>query len=192
MFEDILAGRYPASVQLNNGKKITIRILTKEDENELVAFFKRFPEEEKLFLRNDISDENLVRGWCRNIDLEKIIPLIGFDGNKMIANCTLHQERRGWQSHLGRLRVGVDSHYRGLGVTYAMIKEFANFAPLIGLRILDAEVMREQTRLLDIYQLLGFNQIALHPDHVLDRHGGVHDMVVMSLKVVVDNAEAVD
>lgn len=193
--EEILSHRYPKELTVGEGdrkKTVSIRPLEPKDEQKLIDYFKRLPADERALLKDDVSDESVIRNWCRNIDYMVVLPIVAFDGDKIVSDCTLHQDRRGWQSHIGRVRISTDPEYRGLGLSKAIVKEFCEISPDIGLTILDAEVMDVQNKAIDLFQELGFNQSAILSDHVIDRKGNVHDLVIMSMPVVIDNPEAID
>ena len=49
----------------------------------------------------------------------------------------------------------------------------------IGLDKLDAEFIAEQTAAIESFQKLGFVKVCTLPQHALDLHGGLHDLVLM-------------
>lgn len=180
---ELVITRYPKKVKLLNGREITIRILQPTDYSLLVDFFRRFPETDKHMLGDNVNDPQLIESWCMNINLGSVFPLVALDKGKIIADCTLHQNTKGWQSHVGKFRITTDPEYRGVGLTKAMVNEFVEMAPDLGLTIIDAEIVKEQPRLIDLFQQFGFSQVAVLPDHAIDQKGNVHDLIIMSLKI---------
>jgi len=96
-----------------------------------------------------------------------------------VADATLHQEKRGWKSHIGSVRAVIHPQYRGKGIGRALLEDLIQIALDIGLVKLDAEFMAEQTRQISIFEKLGFVNMAILPQHVKDLKGESHDLVIM-------------
>jgi hypothetical protein len=48
---------YPKEVTIKSGEKVILRPMVKEDEQKLLKFFLGFPEEDRLFLKNDMMSQ---------------------------------------------------------------------------------------------------------------------------------------
>ena len=59
---------YPKPVTLKDGRTVVLRPLAKGDFEKLYAFFQAVPDEDRLFLRDDICDPDLVRKWTDEIN----------------------------------------------------------------------------------------------------------------------------
>ena len=179
MLEVILEERFPKPTKLEDGTRTILRPLIGQDESALIEFFGSIPDDDILYLRDDIKEPQVIKRWCQNLDYEVTLPLIAEIEGKIIGDATLHQERRGWKSHIGTVRVVIHPGYRGRGLASLLVGELVEIAIDIGLVKLDAEFMAEQTRPIAIFEKLGFVNMAVLPQHVRDVKGESHDLVIM-------------
>ena len=73
------------------------------DENALVEFFCRVPEEERLYLKEDVTDPKIIERWAETLDYDRVLPLLGISGDKIIADGTLHHKRAPLRKHVGEV-----------------------------------------------------------------------------------------
>jgi len=180
MLDEILDDIYPKKTKLRDGREVTLRLLRPEDEQALYTFFQQIPREDRLFLRDDVSDPNVIKWWCQNIDLSSVTPIVVEIDGRIAAQATLHQEKRGWMSHIGLIRVVVHQEYRRLGIAALLIKEICEEIALhAGLARLNAECTVEQVQAITAFQNAGFTQLAVIPDQVHDLQGQPHDLVIL-------------
>lgn len=179
MLEVILEERFPKPAKLDDGTRVILRPLIPQDETALIEFFKAMPEEDILYLRDDVKEPEVIRRWCQNPDYEVTLPLIADLEGKIIGDATLHQEKRGWRCHIGTVRVVIHPQYRGRGLATHLVGELCEIAQDIGLVKLDAEFMAEQARPIAVFEKLGFVNMAVLPQHVKDLKGESHDLVIM-------------
>lgn len=179
MLEVVLEERYPKPSKLQDGTRVIMRPLIAPDETPLVEFFKSIPDDDILYLRDDVKDPRVIKHWCETLDYEVILPLIAEIEGKIVGDATLHQEKRGWRSHIGTVRVVIHPEYRGRGLGTQLVGELCEIAKDIGLVKLDAELMAEQTRQIAIFEKLGFVNMAVLPQHVRDVKGESHDLVIL-------------
>ena len=179
MMEVILEERFPKPGKLEDGKRVIVRPLIPQDETALIQFFNSMPDEDLLYLRDDVKNPDVIKKWCQTMDYEVILPLIADVEGKIIADATLHQEKRGWKSHIGTVRVVIHPQYRSKGIGRLLMGELIQIALDTGLVKLDAEFMAEQTRQISIFEKLGFVNMAILPQHVQDLKGESHDLVIM-------------
>lgn len=180
LFDDIIRDRYPKKAQLTDGTELVLRAQQSDDKERLMRFFSEIPERDRMFLAEDVTNEKVIERWIKNADFSQVLPLMAVVGDGIIADTTLHRQKGGWMSHIGRVRVVVHPNYRGKGATPLLINELIEIAIDIGLDKLDAEFMPEQQAAMRAFEKLGFVKIAELPNHVLDRHGASHDLLIMS------------
>ena len=53
------------------------------------------PDEDRLFLRHDVLDPELIRQWTSEVDSARIIPLVADDDGRIVADGTLHPFSQG-------------------------------------------------------------------------------------------------
>ena len=70
LLEDAL-DKYPWETRLQDGTPVVVRPLNCRDDVRLQKFFLSVPEEERLFVKQPITDRTLFRQWCRQPDFER-------------------------------------------------------------------------------------------------------------------------
>jgi GNAT superfamily N-acetyltransferase len=70
-----LLDKYPLELKLRDGTPVLVRPLARRDDVRLQKFFQIVPEEERLFIKQPITDRTLFRQWCRQADFERNLPL---------------------------------------------------------------------------------------------------------------------
>ncbi|UCG39643.1 MAG: hypothetical protein JSV00_05335, partial [bacterium] len=92
----MILDEYPKTVNLRDGSRITLRPMIKEDEKILLEFFQGLSEGDRLYLRDDVADPAVVRGWVENIDYQRVLPILAIDEGKVVADATLHRNVHSW------------------------------------------------------------------------------------------------
>jgi len=171
--------RYPR--KLPNG--MTLRPMEASDETALVEFFRRIPVDERKLFKDDVTTAKVIQGWIRNLNYENILPVLAFEGRRIVGDVTLHRDRRGWSRHVAKLRITLDPEFRRRGLARMLIREFMDLAPALGVAILHAEVLDVQKNARALFEILGFSLVATLPQHAIDFAGRVHDVLVYAVTV---------
>jgi ribosomal protein S18 acetylase RimI-like enzyme len=182
--------RFPKVVQLKDGTKATLRQLRPDDEKEFHSLFLSIPEQERMFIKHRVAEIETIRGWCRNIDYGRNLPLVGLVEGKIAGDATLHQQLGGWKRHVGRVSVLVHPQYRGRGLARALIGEIIEIARQVGLEKVEAEFIGEQAAAIKMFALLGFSQLLRLENHVKDMQAISHDYILMELELKTDEEYA--
>src|SRR5512138_2516810 len=140
----MLFERYPRDVALKDGSKVVLRPMNRLDEPSLRDFFETFTEEDRLYLRNDVSSVATIRGWIQSLDYKRVFPLLALDGGRIVANGTLHRKHYNWMRHIGEVRIAVAPDFRRRGLGKLMAQELLVNAGDEGLRKITAEVVVNQ------------------------------------------------
>ncbi len=178
---------------LKDGSVISIRAMTKNDINALHDFFKHIPEEDRLFLKHDVSDKRVIEQWAKELDYNTVLPLLALDkDNKVIGDATLHIEDYGWSRHIGEIRIVVSRAYRSKGVGLALSKEIFMAALEKKLSKIVAQMAADQKGAVKVFEKLGFAKEAELENHIMDLKGQTHNLIIMSndVKEAVKTMEA--
>src|SRR5215831_13518492 len=178
--------KYPREIRLKDGTTSQFRPLRKEDEKKFHEFFLAVPDGERMFIKHRVTDPEVIRNWCRNIDLGRNLPLLAFLGGKIAGVATLHQQLGGWKRHIGRVSVLVLPHYRGRGLARALVAEIVALARSLGLEKVEAEFIGEQEAAIKMFELLGFSKLLRLEDYVKDMQAITHDYVLMGFHLKTD------
>ena len=154
-----------------------VRPLSAEHVAPLEAFFRRVPESDHNSFAEDVFEEGLVESWLTDTRARRAVA-VGDDGSVVgyVALLPLH----GWSSHVGSLRVVVDPEVRGKGVGRALARSGLLSALELGLSKIVVEVVVDAVPAIGMFEALGFEPEALLRDHVRDKSGELHDLVVLA------------
>ena len=106
---------YPKTILLRDSTELKLRTLIEEDKLRLLDFFRRIPEEERYYLKENVTSPEVIQAWTTNIDFGRVVPIVAFTGNEIVADATLHRSRAMARCHIGEMRVVVEPAYRGGG-----------------------------------------------------------------------------
>ncbi|MBI5481755.1 MAG: GNAT family N-acetyltransferase [Deltaproteobacteria bacterium] len=171
---------YPKTVRVRGGLDLIVRPLEKKDFEELHRFFGTLPDGERLFLREDVTQREVVQRFIDELDYARTLPLLGLTGGRIVGNATLHRTRRGWMRHVGEVRVVVSREAQRHGVATALVRELCGQAITLGLDKLVAMVAQDQVGALLCFERLGFGREATLKSHVTDLAGQKRDLIVLA------------
>lgn len=175
-----LLSEYPKKFSIKDNLEITLRQMVKEDEAKLLEFFRKLPETDRMYLRDDVSKPETIRKWVENLNYERVFPVLAFHGDSIIGDATLHREKFGWMKNVGEIRIVVSPDYRKKGAGAILAREIYYIALKTGLKKLIAEMMAEQHNAIKVFDKLGFVQEAVLSEHVVDSKGKTHNLVIMT------------
>ena len=164
---------------------MTISPITSADIDHVIAFFGGLSERDLTFIREDLSDTAALAAFAGQ-------PLrwIDTDGSA-IAGYVAVERLPGWSSHVGELRLVVDPTRRGSGLGRALAQHALSAAFTAGIRKMVVELAVEQEGAIEMFSGLGFTGEALLRDHIRDRDGKLHDLLVLAHNVD-ENWSAID
>ncbi len=178
-----MPNRFPKEAVLRDGRRVLIRPFTSQDTQALFEFFQRLPHEVRRFAWDNIDDPALVESWGRQIDYAKVLPLLALDGQKIVADATLHRRDRGPLRRVGRVKWLLDPAYRGQGLGTTLVNDFIAIARSQGLRHLTCMLISDlEADAVATLRELGFEEYPI-PGYGTDPDGNQHDMVKLVLKL---------
>lgn len=173
-----LLGAFPRSVTLVDGSAVSVRPLRPGDLAALLAFFRGIPEDDRWWLREDVSDATVVQRWISELDYDRVLPLVAMADDTIVADASLHRRGFGARRFLAEVRIVVAPPYRGRGLAYALLLELSEIAAAAGLTHLQAEVVAgAQSGALEAVEQMGFVRVATIDDLLVSRAGVRHDLV---------------
>lgn len=165
---------------LKDGTKVSIRNLTLNDLDNLMKFYCVLPEEDRKFLRVDVTDRKLVEQRIRLIESGNILRVIALHEDEIIADGALELFADEWRKHQGELRVIVARTFQHKGLGMIMMRELYFLAVQKKVEMLIVRMMRPQKAARNICRRLGFREELLIPDYLHDLTGATQDMIVMT------------
>ena len=181
---------FPKQISLKDGSRCTLRLLRREDEEQLHKFFLAVPEPERMFIKHRVTDREVTRAWCENIDFGRHLPVLAWLNDQLVGVATLHQQLGGWKRHIGRISVLVLPESRGRGLARALVHEITEAARDLGLEHVEAEFIGDQEAAIKMFALLGFSNVLRLENYVKDMQGIRHDYVLMGFKLRIEEEYA--
>ena len=173
---------YPKTIRLRDGTPVKIRPLEEADKLRLLMFFERVPEEERHFLKENVTAPETIQGWTTNIDFNRVIPIVGLVDGEIVADGTLHLSRAAARRHIGEVRVVVDPTYREVGLGGRILRELLDIASELGLHKASFELVAQKEKAaISTAQSVGFKQVAILNGRIRDLWGNYHDLVLLEL-----------
>jgi len=169
--------------KLKNDMKVTIRKLNPDDLGKLMAFYCILPEEDRKYLRVDVTDRDVVAQRIGFIEKGKVIRIIALYKKKIVADGALELFSDEWEKRHGELRVIVAQDFQRRGLGSLIMRELYFLAVQKKIETLVVKMMRPQTAVRSICRRLGFHEEAIVPDYVRDMTGTAQDMVVMTCDI---------
>ncbi len=173
------AARYPKSEKVG-GSEIILREMRGADEKDVLDFARTLPTHDLLFVRRDITNPKVVTAWVDAIRAGSMWTLLATKEEAILGCAALIRDPLSWSPHVGELRVLVSPTTREKGLGRLLIQEAFRKALALDLKKLIAQMTVDQKGAIAIFEELGFRGEALLRDHVRDRDGATHDIVILS------------
>ena len=171
---------YPQTVILQNDAEIELWPMTPEDAPALLEFYRSLPQDDLLYLREDVTSSASMQRWIEGVESEQSWHLLaGYEG-RIIADGELERQFYGWSQHIGELRIVVDRLFRNSGLSRHMTNEILGQAVDDGLYKVMVQMTVDQRSASRMFERVGFRHEAVLKDHAKDQHGELCDLVIMS------------
>ena len=173
---------YSRKVTLRDGDSITIRALEERDEDDLLDFFLHIPEDDRFFLRDDVSSPDVIREWTRNLDHSRAIPLVATDDQRIVGEGALLRRQRAARNHVAEIRLAVAPTWRNRGVGTELIRSLCEVASNAGFDAVLFELVEDsEGEAVQAAEGMGFVHIGRLEGGARDREGHLHDLVTLAM-----------
>ncbi len=166
-------------VKLKDGREVSIREIKPADVERSHAFFRGLPQEDRAYLRIDVTDRAMVEKRISTIDRDRIRRLVAVHEDKIVADGTLESDGLQWDDHLAELRLIVARPFQRLGLGMLMARELYFLAARKNVEEIVVKFMPPQKAARNIFEKLGFHEDAVLHDFVKDRNGHKQDLIIM-------------
>ena len=171
---------FPENLALRDGSRVLVRPMQPDDGPALLDFFRSLPVQDRLFLREDVTREDVIDRFVQHLDYDRVLPLLAEFEGRIVGDGTLHRNQRGWASHVGEIRMVVDPEFQRRGLGTALARLLVKVATGVGLDKLVAQVVDNQVGAKRAFGKLGFYPEAVLKGHVKDFHGAKRDLVILA------------
>jgi acetyltransferase len=173
---------YPKKVSLPDGASLTLRAMTRDDQYALYSFFVRLSEEDRRFLRNDVTDRILIEKWARNLNYNRVLPILAESNDKIVANATLHYQTFGWGRHVAEIRITIAPEFQGRGLGSLLLEEVYQLAAESNVKKLLARIVTIRAPVIKAFEKAGFSQVAVLKNYVKDIHQQSYADIALMVK----------
>ena len=171
---------FPQDVALRDGVTVVIKPLDVEEASAVLKFYRSLPEEDRLFLRDDVTKPEWLRRFVARIESGEVVSLVAEAHGKIVGEATLYRALHGWTVHVAELRVAVAPAMRRSGLGTTLARELVRLATRMGVEKMVIQVVENQVGARKMFRKLGFRQEAVLRGHVKDIHGMKRDLIVGS------------
>lgn len=171
---------FPQDHTLRNGSVVLIKPLEADEASAVLKFYRSLPEEDRLFLRDDVTKPEWLRRFVARIESGEVTSLVAESGGKIVGEATLYRAQHGWTKHVAEIRVAIAPGLRRTGLGYTLARELVRIATRTGVEKLVIQVVENQVGARKMFRKLGFRQEATLRGHVKDIHGSKRDLIIAS------------
>lgn len=180
---------YPSTQRVGD-LSITLRLMTRDDRDAMLRFARALPQHDLMFLRRDITRDSEVEAWIAEGEAGETVTILACEGGEIVGYAAVHRSLIPWSLHVAELRILTAERVRGKGMGRVLTEEAFNLALSLGLEKMMAQMTLDQKGAISSFESLGFRPEALLRDHVKDREGNRHDLLVLSHDIQRFNAES--
>lgn len=169
----------PTTVEVA-GAALTIRRMSAADRDSMLAFARSLPTHDLLFLRRDITDPVEVGSWIEDIEAGRTTTILALRDDAIVGYAAVTRSGLSWMAHVAELRVLVAESVRRGGLGRILTNEAFHAAVDMGVEKVIAQMTPDQEGAIGVFYRMGFEREAQLRDHVRDRDGKKHDLIVLS------------
>jgi RimJ/RimL family protein N-acetyltransferase len=173
------ARTYPRRVTAGSDE-IVLRAMERSDEAGVLAFARELPTHDLLFLPRDITQPKVIDAWAAENARGMLTTLLAVRGDAVVGCATIVRDPLSWSPHVGELRVVVAPAIRGHGLGRILTEDATALAIGLGIEKIVAHMTADQAGAIAVFETMGYRAEALLRDHVRDRDGTKHDIVILS------------
>lgn len=172
------AQTYPIEVKCKDGVA-SVRPIAAADQASVLAFARGFATHDLLFLRRDITRPEVVAQWVDDQAAGDLSTLVATRGDELLGVAVIICGEALWSPHVGELLVLIAPAARGIGLGCQLTQQAFKLALSLGIEKIIAQMTTDQRGALEVFENMSFRAEALLRDHVKDRDGTKHDLVIL-------------
>jgi len=172
-------------VILKDQRVIEMRPIAADDVERSLTFFKSLSEEERRYLRRDVTRREVIEQRLGEALQKKVDRIVALYEGRIVADGSLEPERFQWADGVAEIRIIVAPDFRHAGLGLRVVRELYALAHQRGVARINARVMAPQAAARAIFHSLGFKEEFVIPNHVKDRDGRWQDLIVMHCDLAV-------
>lgn len=171
---------YPLNVVLNDGREITVVVKERENIDEMALFFSSLAPEDRLFLRRDVTQKEVLEERARELEAGSVFRLAAYDGERFIGEASLYRRPYSWNHHVGEMRMIIARDFQRAGVGSVLARELFLNAVGLNYRIIEAMMLTDDSAAIRCVEKLGFKEACVLKGYATDIRGAKRDLLLMT------------
>ncbi len=173
--------RYPKVFRAKDGRAVVVRPSDTGDIDSLLSFFISLPEQDRLHLRVDVTQRDVMKRRMMPQPHWTTVRLIGVFGNDVVAEASIARRNYGFKSHTGEIRILVSEDFRSTGLASYLGRQLIAHSIVMDLEKIEAQMMEDDIHAVRLIEGLGFEREGILKDFVKDIKESYHNLLIMSL-----------
>jgi L-amino acid N-acyltransferase YncA len=169
-------------VTLRDGVRVLLRPMVRDDQERLLEFYSSVGDEDIRNFRHYVKDPALVKDWCENLDYEKVLPLIALVKDRVVGSASLHYFE-GPKRHIAEVRLFLGKDFRRRGLGMKMVRALVDIARKQDIKILIAEIIAEQPKVIRAFEQVGFTSRCTLEDFFMFPDGDTSDVILITMNL---------
>jgi RimJ/RimL family protein N-acetyltransferase len=171
-----------AKTVLRDGSEVIIRRLSEDDRAALLAFGAALPDDDRLYLEDDLQSHEIITRLVNASAAENWRQIVALEGEQIIGYGAVRR-LPGWSSHVVEIQLIIGASWRHEGLGTIMAQAIFDAARELGAAKVIIEMVEEQSFGRAIFERLGFRVEGMLSQHVRDRDGQQHNLLVLAYHV---------
>jgi len=167
---------------MKDGARVLIRPLAKNDRQAMLDLFIPVPLEERRYMRHNINDPEIITSWTKNIDYDKVFPLIAVVGERIVGVASLHFYPE-YARHRAEVRIFLAKDFRGRGLGSRLLLALIEIGKRRSLYILEVQIVRDLPNDIKAMEKVGFQPKCIFEDYIMLPDGELRDVVHMMMRL---------
>jgi ribosomal protein S18 acetylase RimI-like enzyme len=167
------------NVILRDGREVLVRELNPDDVDRSLAFFSALPDEDRAYLRRDVTKRTTVVQRLLDMESGRVVRLAAVVDDEIVADGALELDPESWKGHMAEIRLIVARPYQRQGLGMLMARELYFQAASRKVEEVVVKFMAPQGGARSIFERLGFKEDAVLRNYAHDMSGRRQDLVVM-------------
>ena len=169
-------------IALRDGREVIIRRLAEDDQEALLAFGSALPEDDRLYLEDDLQSPEIITRLVNAHAAENWRQIVAQVDGAIIGYGAVRR-LHGWSSHVADIQLIIRAGWRHEGLGTAMAQAIFEAARELCAAKVIVEMVEAQSFGRSIFERLGFRVEGILSAHVRDRHGQQHNLLVLAYHV---------
>jgi len=169
--------------KLKNDIDVKVRPLRVDEFEKSYRFFCNLSESDKIYLRVDVSDPEVIRARLKENPIENVYRIAATYNDQIVGEASLTWPRAGWTSHVGEIRVIILRDFRRIGLATYLYRDLFVEAVKNRLKKIEVQMTPYQVSARSCVEKLGFQEEGILRGFVKDGKENKHDLQIMSVQV---------